>query len=243
MTFEIAKEVIYFPHDSASKQMIAEDFKKISGFPNVLGCIDGTYINVKCPKHKIRSTYANRHDTISITMQGICNAELKFLDVFTGVPSKIHDSRVLKLSFINKQIPKICAPDYHILGDSAYPLRNYLLTPYRDYGNLTESEKIYNQKFSQTRVKIENAFGLLKSRFRQLIRLDFHEVETMGKFVIACCALHNLCIERNDPFEVEDDIEMTSLESYAPSEDVRETVLAEQGEIKRNRIKMQLLNT
>lgn len=181
---------------------------QISGFPNVLGCIDGSYIPIRKPKHKIRSTYVNRHDSLSITLQGICDANLKFIDVYTGVPSKIHDSRVLKLSFIGKDLPRKCFPNYHLLGDSAYQLREHLLTPYKDYGNLTEGERIFNKKFCATRVKIENAFGKLKGRFRQLMRLDFHNVEIMAKFIMACCAMHNLCIDNNDT--IDDELQDTS---------------------------------
>lgn len=42
---------------------------KIAGFPKVLGCIDGTFIKVRTPAHKIKSTYVNRHDIPSITLQ------------------------------------------------------------------------------------------------------------------------------------------------------------------------------
>lgn len=240
---DIAPQEIRFPQDAVAKEEIANNFKSICGFPNVLGCIDGSYISVRTPKHKIRSTYINRHDSISITMQGICDAELRFLDVFTGVPSKIHDSRVLKLSFIGKELHQLCSPNYHILGDSAYPLRSYLLTPYHDYGNLAESEREYNYKFCQTRVKIENAFALLKCRFRQLMRLDFYEVETMGKFIIACCALHNICINKNDIFEEQEDcIEHGSNQSQVLREDINEAMLSELGVEKRNQIKTFLCN-
>lgn len=173
---------------------------------------------------------------MSITLQGICDAKLRFLDVFTGVPSKIHDSRVLKLSFIGKELPNVCAPKYYLLGDSAYPLREYLLTPFRDYGNLSEAERLYNTKFCQTRVKIENAFGVLKSRFRQLMRLDFHNVESMAKFVISCCTLHNLCIDRNDFI----DLDATNYQAESISierGDRRDYLLTQLGAIKQNELK------
>lgn len=72
------------------------------------------------------------------------------------------------------------------------------MTPFRDYGTLTAAEKNYNKKFSQTRVKIENSFALLKNRFRQLIRTDFASVGRTAKFIISCCVLHNICILNND---------------------------------------------
>lgn len=199
--------------------------------------MDGSYISIRTPKHKIRSTYANRHDSVSITLQGICDPQLRFLDVFTGVPSKIHDSRILKLSFIGKKLPCLCAPKYHILGDSAYPLREYLLTPFRDYGSLSECEKNYNKKFCRARVKIENAFGALKALFRQLLRLDFHSVEIMAQFVIAACVLHNICIDNDDVLE--DDVKngeiVLTFESF--DENRRDNVLTQLGQLKRNEIK------
>ncbi|XP_037807843.1 putative nuclease HARBI1 [Lucilia sericata] len=162
---DLAPEVIKFSQTIEEKEIVSKEFEKIAGFPNILECIDGSYISIRTPKYKIRSTYANRHDGVSITFQGICDAKLRFLDVFTGIPSKIHDSRILKLSFIGKDLQSLCSPKYHLLGDSAYPIREFLMTPFRDYGNLSESEKKYNLKFCRTRVKIENAFGVLKGRF------------------------------------------------------------------------------
>ncbi|KAH6931312.1 hypothetical protein HPB50_023511 [Hyalomma asiaticum] len=38
--------------------------KQLAGFPGVIGCIDGTYIPMRCPANKIRSTYINRHDEV-----------------------------------------------------------------------------------------------------------------------------------------------------------------------------------
>ncbi|XP_071582458.1 putative nuclease HARBI1 [Temnothorax nylanderi] len=200
----IAKDVIKFPNNDEEKDELAYRFSKISGFPNVLGCIDGSYINIRTSKYKIRSTYANRHDKTSLVLQGICDDKKRFIDAFTGVAGKLHDSRTFTLSFISKNISGICQNGkYHLLGDSAYPIREYLLTPYKDYGNLIRSQRIYNKKLCGTRVLIENAFGLLKSRFRQLIELQFHDVKKMSKFIMACCVLHNLCIDLKDSFDIE----------------------------------------
>jgi hypothetical protein len=174
---------------------------QINGFPGILGCIDGTYIPIRTPAHKIKSTYVNRHDMPSLTLQAICDAKMRFLDVFTGPPSKVHDARVFKLSFISNMLPNICGNEWHLLGDAAYPLKKYLITPYRDYGNLTENKRNFNCKLSVCRVKIENAFGLLKGRFRQLMRLDFHTVQRCCNFIIACCTLHNLCIFHEDELD------------------------------------------
>ncbi|CAN7977763.1 unnamed protein product, partial [Ixodes persulcatus] len=170
----ISTDVIHFPISAQAKLAASAKFEKISGFPRVLGCVDGTYVDTRCPAHKIPSTHTNRHDKKSYSMQAICDSDRKFLDVFLGHTGKTHDAQAFRRSFVLDDLPQICEGDkYHILGDVAYPLREYLLTPFRNYGKLVPDEVNYNLKLSQTRVRIENAFGLLKGRFRQLLYLEF----------------------------------------------------------------------
>lgn len=201
----------------------------------MLGCIDGTFIKVRTPAHKIKSTYVNRHDIPSMTLQGICDARKRFVDVFSGIPSKIHDARVLKLSDVYEALPGICEGNkYHILGDAAYPTREWLIVPYKDYGNLSEKQ-MFNKKFCATRVKIENTFGLLKGRFRQLIEIDMHSVDKISKFIISCCVLHNLCIDNNDDFNFPIELEYNVDEPYNEIREEQEA-LRRLGEIKRNEL-------
>lgn len=127
----------------------------------MIGAIDGSYIPIITPAGKIRYTYSNRHTKTSMTLQGICDSKRTFLDVSIGCSGKMHDARVLQYSDINLQLPNICENQYHILGDEAYPLRPWLLTPYRNTGILTPEQRNYNYHLSATRVRIENAFGLL----------------------------------------------------------------------------------
>ncbi|KAK8760846.1 hypothetical protein V5799_011671 [Amblyomma americanum] len=192
---DIAPRIVTFPDDL---EKLADEFEQISGFPDTIGCIDGSYIPVRCPAGKVRSVYVNRHHYPSLTLQGICDNRKRFLDASTGAPSKIHDSRIFRLSNVSKRLPQLCAGKYQILGDAAYPSREFLITPIRDYGSLDASDKAFNTKLSSTRVLIENAFGELKGRFRQLQRLDLMTVDNMSKFILSCCVLHNICIDNGD---------------------------------------------
>lgn len=165
--------------------------------------MDGTYILVQKPVHKIRSTYINRHDDLSITLQAICDSRKRFLDVFTGPPSRIHDARIYRLSSISNKLENICEDTFHVLAEGAYELREWLLTPYRNYEALTPGRKRYNDRFCRTRVVIENAFGMLKKRFIQFKRLQMWDVDRITKFIISCCVLHNICIDTNDDVPLE----------------------------------------
>ncbi|XP_067217025.1 uncharacterized protein [Linepithema humile] len=195
--YNLAPSLIQFPQTAEERERHAEKFKEICGISGIIGCIDGSYIPIQTPCHKIRSTYVNRHDETAITLQGICDAENRFIDVFTGISSKIHDARIYKMSFIRKNVCEM-GDQYHLIGDAAYPLSVNLITPYKDCDTLTATQKKFNNAFCKARVKIENTFGLLKTRFRQLIRLEMWSVLKMSKFIIACYVMHNLCVYNND---------------------------------------------
>lgn len=214
---------------------------QLAKFPNVIGCVDGSYISVTTPSKKIRSTYTNRHDQTSITLQAICDSDKRFLDVFTGPPSKVHDSRIYKLSPISDRLQIICEGKFHILGDSAYELREWLLTPYRNYEMMSAEKNNFNDKFCPTRVVIENAFCHLKGRFRQLMRLDVRDVNRLTKFIVSCCVLHNICIDMKDFLEenvLEGEVNMNMDEDGYLADEVseRSNHLRRLGEIKRDEI-------
>lgn len=80
----------------------------------------------------------------------------------------------------------------YLLGDSAYPCLKYLIVPYRDNGHLSRAQRNFNQRLSSCRVKIENAFGCLKQRFRQLYHFKLRNIVRMVQVIHACCVLHNL---------------------------------------------------
>lgn len=86
--------------------------------------------------------------------------------------------------------------EYFILGDSSYPSLSWIVPPFTDYGNLTKQHREFNYFISATRNVVENAFGLLKGRFRRLRRLDNVDRMPCSK-IILCCILHNICIDEN----------------------------------------------
>ncbi|CAG8465945.1 908_t:CDS:2 [Diversispora eburnea] len=89
-----------------------------------------------------------------------------------------------------------------IYSDSGYANYDWLLVPYKDNGHLTQVQNHYNYIHSTTRIKIEQAFGLLKSHWRVLQ----NPIETNFKIVshiVSCCyILHNICEEIIDEFDI-----------------------------------------
>jgi len=245
----IAPNVIKFPQTDEEKAALASQFERVSDLPGIIGSMDGAYIPIRAPARKNKSSYLNHQHQISITLQGIADCDGAFLDVFTGTPSKVHDAKVYYLSFIYQQLPEMCLGDLHIVADEAYPLSTWLLTPYKESNQMNQAQRLYNNKLSSARQLIDCAFKLLKRRFRQLSRLDFHQVDTASKFLIACCVLHNICIFAKDYVDdyLPSDIEEEALlynhpcpETSDPESNNSEAHSRQLGEIKRDRIAQDL---
>ena len=137
-----------------------------------------------------------------------------------------------------------CPRDTHILGDSTYPIQYDLLPPYRDNGHLTPTHRNYNKIHSKTRVVIERAFGLLKGRFRRLKYLYVQHVQYAPLIIMACCVLHNICLnsddELNDLIEdgndnVGNDIDEVEGRDIIPGANKRDIIAALLMEGRRNR--------
>ncbi|XP_067056494.1 putative nuclease HARBI1 [Acropora muricata] len=192
-------------------------FEEHRGFPGVLGAIDGCHIPISAPRF-CSENYVNRKGWHSVNLQAVCNHDLKFINCYAGWPGSVHDARVLRNSPLFRDAtadPNLLFPgNRHILGDSAYPLADWLLTPYGDNGHLTQAERNYNFVHSSTRMVIERAFGLLRARFRRLHFLEMDSLNDIVKVIIVACTLHNVCLMRGDHFfeEYDDEEEINSFQ-------------------------------
>ena len=166
-------------------------FYEPAHFPGVLGLVDGTHIRIQKPSEN-EADYVNRHFYHSINVQAICQPDGRFSDVLARFPWSVHDSRMWKLSQFGIHIENSFSPGDHILGDSGYMLRPYLLTPYRQPAPPVQSN--YNYAHKRTRVFIEQTFGRWKRRFHCLHGEIRMTPEKVCKIIIACAVLHNMAI-------------------------------------------------
>lgn len=79
----------------------------------------------------------------------------------------------------------------HLLGDSGYTCRKYLLTPYENPAPDSYQER-YNKQQSRGRITIECAFGIYKNLFQCLHYGLRYDLITCCKIILACACLHNL---------------------------------------------------
>lgn len=205
-------EVIKFPTNIQELRRVEDTFVQLRRrrpFPNVIGCVDGTHISIPGPAHD--NSYYNRKGFHSIVLQGVCDGRQKFLDIFAGYPGSCNDAKVWNESPMGRSLAEgsINLGTYHLLGDKAYPLKTYLLTPYRDNGNLTARHRQFNTILSSTRVVIEQAYGRLKGMFRRLKYCHAYKIENFSNLVMAACMLHNIGIDLGiqEDFNIEEEQE------------------------------------
>lgn len=188
------------------KQNNSQVFAKNNGFPGAIGAIDGSHIMIPKPEEN-QDSYINRKGYHSLLLQGVVDNNKKFIDVFCGEPGSLHDARLLRRSAIYAKILE--NPDFigafYLLGDSAYPNLNWIVTPFTDTGFLSEEQKLFNKRHSSKRVVVENAFGLLKGRFRRLRGLENWNLTLCAEIILGSCILHNICMD--DTINLVDDIE------------------------------------
>lgn len=98
---------------------------------------------------------------------------------------------------------------------------------------------------------IENNFGIVKKRFRQLKSVELRDVDRITKLILSCCVLHNICVDSNDAdddlVDSDDDNDDGGDESMVDSNDQDEEagpsdrILYERGRMKRNAMCAQLI--
>ncbi|KAL2102557.1 hypothetical protein ACEWY4_001725 [Coilia grayii] len=194
----LVPELIYLPGKILE---MASYIENRWGLPQCIGAIDGSHIPILAPQN-YHCDFFNRKGWHSIILQGVVDGKGIFWNVFAGLPGSLHDARVLRLSTLwelashgnlfPSHIRDIDGANvgYYILGDSAYPLQNWLLKPFPDTGRLTIEQQTYNKKISRTRVVVENSFGRLKGRWRCLLKRNDCDVNLVKPMVLTCCALH-----------------------------------------------------
>nr|XP_040030344.1 putative nuclease HARBI1 isoform X2 [Gasterosteus aculeatus aculeatus] len=177
-------------------------FMDIAGFPGVVGVIDGTHVRIIAPSED-EAVFVNRKNFHSINVQIVFNAACKILDIVAKWPGSTHDARMLSESGIRQLFERRYVPaNCHLLGESGYPCKPWLLTPYLQPRQ--GPQRNYNRAHKTTRAVVERGIGQLKRRFHVLhgeVRL---RPEKVSKVIIACAILHNICKVRQIAETLED---------------------------------------
>lgn len=165
--------------------------------------ITGKHITIQAPPNS-GTQYYNYKKQFSIVLLGICDAEYQFTYFNVGGFGSESDGGIFRNSSIGQQLENseldLPVPEqiygsnfdvpYVFLGDAAFPLRPYLMTPFGGR-NLDPEQIFHNRELSRGRCRIENAFGVLAGRWQVLLKSMKLHPKNVDKIVLACVILHN----------------------------------------------------
>lgn len=212
-------------------------------FPGVIGAIDGTQIAILKPTHE-EHNFINRKGFYSINTQIVASADLRILSLNANYPGASHDAFIWRNSYMKTfmwDLYNNCVRGTWLIGDSGYPLEPVLMTPFLNPAEDSPQSR-YNTAHVRARNCVERCIGLLKARFRCLLRerVARYNPQFVGKLINSCAVLHNLCISNGidfvEPIVANDDININRHEHF------QENVLNEGRQVRNNLVNRYFAN-
>uniref|UniRef100_A0A8C4RFS1 DDE Tnp4 domain-containing protein n=1 Tax=Erpetoichthys calabaricus TaxID=27687 RepID=A0A8C4RFS1_ERPCA len=180
----LVNEFVSFPKDDQMAQT-KRSFFLLGNTPNTI------------VPHEREWQYVNRKGRHSINVQLVANADLIITNCVVKWPGSAHDARILRERALYRKLQSN-RPNGIILGDSAYPLLPWLMTPF-PVAN-TPEQAGFNSAHCKTRCAIERLNEVLKRRFACLNYLRV-EPKVACNIILACIVLHNIATRRNVPLD------------------------------------------
>lgn len=204
------KSYISFPAGDSLK-LVVDRFLDLGGLPGCCGVIDSTHIPIKTPRESFSpKEYYNKKGFYSVILQAVVDDKERFMNVSVVSPGSASEIEAFTNSSLFKEgdAGKLFTPELipvpgtsdtvksFIVGSSAFPLLPWLITPFR--GELSKEQEVFNHNVANSRTVVKQAFNKLKGRWRSLLKDNDSNLTNIERQVLACCYLHNICIECND---------------------------------------------
>jgi hypothetical protein len=166
--------------------------------------------------------YYNRKKTYSFNCMLTFDIDRSVRWAIVGWPGSVHDTTPWERGDVFQHPERYFDAGQYQTLDSAFSLTLQGLCPFRNPHAQLPHNKEFNEALCSQRVVSEHGNGILKNRWSSLKRLPIQinrtvDVSRACEWIIACCVLHNIVNQLNNPA---DDIE---IEDDVPSEEERAT--------------------
>jgi hypothetical protein len=147
------------------------------------------------PKYDQRETYNGHKKVHGLKFQSVLTPNGLIPHLYGPVEGRRHDAFMLSesnlLPMLARQHQACGGQAYYLYGDSGYPIREYLISPFR--GRLSPEQQSFNSAMSKVRVSVEWGFGKLIQLFAFL---DFKKnlklyKQSVGKAYLVAAILTN----------------------------------------------------
>ncbi|KAH9151349.1 hypothetical protein AeRB84_006020 [Aphanomyces euteiches] len=122
--------------------------------------IDGAVRPIARPTYVQKQAYNGHKCVHSIKFQSVTLANGLIISMYGPVEGRRHDVILLQYSDIGRKWQACALSGAYIYGDPAYPLRPWLLSPFKG-ASLTHEQAKFNKQMSSVRVSVEWCFGAI----------------------------------------------------------------------------------
>jgi len=206
----VAPKFLDVPNTHCEWTAIADEFYRMWNVPNCVSAVDGKHIVIQAPPCS-RCDFCSYKGTYSVGILAACDAHYVFTAINVGAYGRESDGGVFAqwdfAEALQNQTLNIPAPTflphsteqrvpYVVVADNAFPLKTYLLKRYSGR-QLPVEKAVFNYRLSRARRVIENAFGIMATRWRIFRRSVVARPENVVLVVKAACVLHNFLQQDN----------------------------------------------
>lgn len=199
---------IYMPIPKSPEdwKQISTEFAQKWNYPNCIGALDGKHIIIQAPGNSA-SLYYNYKHSFSIILLALVDASYRFIYADIGSYGRQSDGGIYANSSLGRalchphvlNIPKdrllesaenLGPMPFVVIGDEAFPLQKHVMRPFP--GKMANGgQQTYNYRHSRARRIVENAFGMLTSRWRVYHTKMAVLPDRVNTIVKATIILHN----------------------------------------------------
>ncbi|CAB4013843.1 Hypothetical predicted protein [Paramuricea clavata] len=198
------------PSSVADWLVVSKEFEEKWNYPSCIGAIDGKHIAIQNPNDSGSEFYNYKH-FYSVLLLAVVDANYKFIYVDAGAAGRAGDAGLFNASVLKRTLddgslnlpPPACVEgipealiNYHMVGDDAFALTRNMMKPY-PHRHMDKPKRIFNYRLSRARRVVENAFGILASRFRVFLTTIKLSPQRVTYLILASCCLHNFMVDNN----------------------------------------------
>ena len=203
-------EFLKCPRTPEEWKVVADGFAHRWNYHNCIGALDGKHVALTKPRNA-GSLFFNYKKFHSIILMALCDANYKFLYVDVGAEGGAGDAGTWNRSTLHQALDegRVGLPDdanlphddtpipYHIVADDAFAIQPWLMKPY-SHRSQDPKERIYSYRLSRARRVVENAFGVMQSKFRVFGVTQQLSPARVRLVTMWCCILHNIIVQRGE---------------------------------------------
>ena len=198
---------VEYCNDDAMMSEVALQFSNASNgvINGCIGAVDGWVVKIQKPSPKDNimnaQSFYSRKGFYGINVQAIVDRKKRIL--FRSIMSRgaEHDSTAFKNSSLHAWLlgnwQTLASKGFYFIGDTAYSLKSFLLTPYDNAVHGTPEDN-YNFFHSSSRISVECCFGEVDLRWGIFWRELNYALDVNCKIIDACMLLHNFIVEQRN---------------------------------------------